>query len=158
MTTFPRDSKESILTVCEKGFGKRTVVEEFPTKNRGGMGVIAIRTTARNGKVVDVRLVADDDHLILITSRGKLIRVPIRGIPTVGRATQGVRIMRVNDEEGEVVSSVERLVDPEEQSGVGEEAGPIEQPPPEEGEAAEAPSEGEDEGGDEPDEDDGSND
>jgi DNA gyrase subunit A len=156
MTSFPRDSKESILTVCERGYGKRTTVEEFPTKNRGGLGVIGIRTTERNGKVVDVRLVADDDHLILITSRGKLIRVPIRGIPMVGRATQGVRIMRVD--EGEVVSSVERLMDPEEQSGI-EEAAPVEAEPQdaeggepeaadESGDAPEPEDDGGDEGGD----------
>ena len=114
MVVIPRNQPVSILTVCEKGFGKRTLVTEYPVKNRGGMGVISIRTTERNGKVVGIRVVGDEDHLILITDRGKLIRVPVTGVPTVGRATQGVRIMRVD--EGEVVSSVERLAEPDDES------------------------------------------
>ncbi len=106
----------SLLTVCERGYGKRTMMTEYPTKNRGGYGVITIRTTARNGKVVAVRVGSDEDHLILITDRGKLIRVTVAGVSTVGRATQGVRIMRVD--EGEKVTSVERLADPTEQADI----------------------------------------
>jgi DNA gyrase subunit A len=122
MVVIPRNQECSILTVCEKGFGKRTPVGEYPVKNRGGMGVISIRTTERNGKVVGIRVVGEEDHLILITDRGKLIRVTVKGVPTVGRATQGVRIMRVED--GEVVSSVERLAEPDDESI--EEAAPVE--------------------------------
>ncbi len=138
MIVIPRNQPGSVLTVCEKGFGKRTVLEEYPVKNRGGLGVISIRTTERNGKVVGIRLVGNDDHLILITDRGKLIRVTVMGVPTVGRATQGVRIMRVED--GEVVSSVERLADPDDESI--EAAAPIEAAELEaaEQEAAQAPA------------------
>jgi DNA gyrase subunit A len=125
MVVIPRNEAVTLLTVCEKGYGKRTTVDEYPVKNRGGKGVIAIRATARNGKVVGLRVVADEDHLILITNRGKLIRVPVAGVPTVGRATQGVRIMRVDEDE--VVSSVERLADPEDSEI--EEAAPIEAAP-----------------------------
>jgi DNA gyrase subunit A len=122
MVVIPRNTECSVLSVCEKGFGKRTPVADYPVKNRGGMGVISIRTTERNGKVVGIRVVGEDDHLILITDKGKLIRVTVKGVPVVGRATQGVRIMRVD--EGEVVSSVERLAEPDDESI--EEAAPVE--------------------------------
>jgi DNA gyrase subunit A len=118
MAVFPRDSDASLLTLCERGYGKRTSMGEYPTKKRGGLGIITIKTTARNGKVVAVRVVSDDDHLIVITDRGKIIRVPVAGVPIQGRATQGVRIMRV--EEGEKVSSVERLAEPDEHEGLEE--------------------------------------
>jgi DNA gyrase subunit A len=112
MAVVPRNNAAlTVLTVCERGHGKRTVLDEYPTKNRGGYGVITIKTSERNGKVVAVRVVSDEDHLILITDRGKLIRVPVAPLVTRGRATQGVRIMRVD--EGEKISSVERLAEPE---------------------------------------------
>jgi DNA gyrase subunit A len=117
MVSFPRDAGPmSILTICERGYGKRTAIGEYPTKNRGGKGVISIRTSERNGKVVGVRVVSEEDHVILITDRGKLIRVPVKGVPVVGRNTQGVRIMRV--EEGEKIASTERLA--EEKEGLEE--------------------------------------
>jgi DNA gyrase subunit A len=108
----PRDTPASLLTVCERGFGKRTVSTDYPTKNRGGKGVITIKTTDRNGKVVGLRLVTDDDDLMLITTSGKLIRMPVDGIPTVGRNTQGVRLIRL--EADEVVVAMERMAEKEE--------------------------------------------
>src|SRR5262249_54946698 len=75
MCTFPRDSAATLITVCERGYGKRTALADYPTKNRGGKGVITIKTTARNGNVSGVRIVSDDDHLILISDHGKLIRM-----------------------------------------------------------------------------------
>ena len=122
MAVFPREAAGSVLTVCERGFGKRTAMSEYPTKNRGGKGVITIRATARNGKVVAIRAVEADDHMILITDHGKLIRVPVGGVSVVGRATQGVRIMRVDD--GENVTSVERLADPDDADLLAAEAVP----------------------------------
>jgi DNA gyrase subunit A len=116
LATVPRDSDLSLLTVCERGHGKRTKLAEYPTKNRGGMGVITIRTSERNGKVVAVRVVSDDDDLILITDKGKLIRVPVSNLRVSGRNTQGVRIMRVD--EGEKISAVERLADPEDKTAI----------------------------------------
>jgi DNA gyrase subunit A len=121
MAVVEKGAEVAVLTVCEKGFGKRTAAAQYPVKNRGGKGVISMTTSERNGDVVGVRVVSDEDHLILISDKGKLIRVPVAGVPLVGRNTQGVRIMRV--EEGEVVSSVERLADPEDSSI--EEAAPI---------------------------------
>ncbi len=123
MSTFPRDAAATLFTVCQRGYGKRTAIADYPTKNRGGKGVISIKTTARNGEVSGVRIVTDDDHLILISDHGKLIRIRVRDVSVQGRATQGVRIMRVDD--GEFVAAIERLAEPAEESGIAEGA-PIE--------------------------------
>ena len=112
MAVIPREEPATLLTVCEKGYGKRTPTSDYPTKNRGGKGVITIKTTERNGKVVGLRLVTDDDDLMLITDGGKLIRMPVAGIPTIGRNTQGVRLIRL--EEAEKVVAMERLAEKEE--------------------------------------------
>ena len=111
------------MTVCEHGYGKRTAVAEYPVKGRGGMGVITIKTTERNGKVVGCRLVTDEEDLMLITDGGKLIRIPVKGIPTLGRNTQGVRLVRVD--EGENVVAVESLAEREDEAGEVQ-AAPIE--------------------------------
>ena len=123
MVAFPRETSATLITVCARGYGKRTALGDYPTKNRGGKGVIAIKATARNGEVSATRIVTDDDHLILISDRGKLIRLRVRDISIQGRATQGVRLMRVDD--GEHVAAIERLADPGEESGIAEGA-PIE--------------------------------
>jgi DNA gyrase subunit A len=118
MAVIPREEPATLLTVCEKGYGKRTPTSDYPTKNRGGKGVITIKTTERNGKVVGLRLVTDDDDLMLITDGGKLIRMPVAGIPTIGRNTQGVRLIRLEaaegDKEAEKVVAMERLAEKEE--------------------------------------------
>ncbi len=118
MAVIPREEPATLLTVCEKGYGKRTPTSDYPTKNRGGKGVITIKTTERNGKVVGLRLVTDDDDLMLITDGGKLIRMPVAGIPTIGRNTQGVRLIRLEGAEGakeaEKVVAMERLAEKEE--------------------------------------------
>jgi DNA gyrase subunit A len=111
MVAFERDSTATLVTVCAKGYGKRTLLSDFPTKNRGGKGVIAIKTTERNGPVAAVRIATDEDHLILISDRGKLIRIKAGDVSVMGRAAQGVRMMRVD--EGEAVVAVERLANPE---------------------------------------------
>jgi DNA gyrase subunit A len=118
MAVIPREEPATLLTVCEKGYGKRTPTSDYPTKNRGGKGVITIKTTERNGKVVGLRLVTDDDDLMLITDGGKLIRMPVAGIPTIGRNTQGVRLIRLEPAEGEkeaeTVVAMERIAEKEE--------------------------------------------
>jgi DNA gyrase subunit A len=117
MCTFERDSTvATIMTVCERGYGKRTALSDYPTKNRGGKGVISIKTSSRNGKVQAVRVVTDEDHLILISDKGKLIRMKVTDIPIQGRATQGVRVMRLDD--GEQVAAIERLAEPDDESGI----------------------------------------
>ncbi|HEX3766194.1 MAG TPA: DNA gyrase subunit A [Kofleriaceae bacterium] len=119
MCTFMRDdSAATLITVCERGYGKRTALADYPTKNRGGKGVITIKTTTRNGLVAATRIVTDEDHLILISDRGKLIRLRVGEIKIQGRATQGVRLMRVDD--GEHVAAIERLAEPGETSGIAE--------------------------------------
>jgi DNA gyrase subunit A len=112
MAVIPREEPATLLTVCERGYGKRTPTSDYPTKNRGGKGIITIKTTERNGKVVNLRLVTDDDDLMLISDGGKLIRMPVGGIPTIGRNTQGVRLVRL--EETEKVVAMERLAEKEE--------------------------------------------
>jgi len=112
MAVIPRDAPSTLLTVCERGYGKRTPVSDYPTKNRGGKGVITIKTSERNGKVVGLRLVTDEDDLMLITNGGKLIRMPVNGIPTIGRNTQGVRLIRL--ETDEQVVAMERMAEKEE--------------------------------------------
>jgi DNA gyrase subunit A len=113
MGVFENNSEDALMIVCERGYGKRTMLAEYPAKNRGGFGVIGIKTSARNGKVTGVRVVGESDELILISSVGKLIRISASDVSLVGRATQGVRIMRVGSEE--VVTSMERLVETNDQ-------------------------------------------
>ncbi|MCX7047213.1 MAG: DNA gyrase subunit A [Candidatus Sumerlaeota bacterium] len=103
----------TLLTVCEYGFGKRTDVDEYRLIKRGGIGVINIKVSERNGAVVAVKEVVDDDELIMITHQGVAIRCPIKTIRTIGRSTQGVRL--INLDEGDRVTSVARLGEKEEE-------------------------------------------
>ncbi len=102
----------TLLTVTENGYGKRTVFEEYRAMNRGGQGVITIDVSIRNGNVVDIRTVHEDDEIMVTTSKGIIIRVPVSGIRVQGRNTQGVRIMNV--EGGDRVVGVARLAKEEE--------------------------------------------
>ena len=101
---------ESVLTVTEGGFGKRTDVEEYRTQGRGGKGVINVKTTAKNGKVVSIMRVQEDSDILVMTANGKLIRVRSQDIRAVGRATQGVRLIHL-DEDDMVTAAT--LVEPE---------------------------------------------
>jgi DNA gyrase subunit A len=89
----------TVLTVTERGYGKRTPLEDYRVQRRGGQGIITIRTSARNGPVVSVAQVVDDDEVMLITDGGKVLRARVSGISTMGRATQGVRIMNLAADE-----------------------------------------------------------
>ena len=84
-----------VLSATENGYGKRTAIDEFSVQGRGGRGVIAIRTTERNGRTVGALQVMDDDEIMLISSSGTLVRTPVRDISVMGRNTQGVRLIRV---------------------------------------------------------------
>ena len=86
-----------ILSATENGYGKRTSPDEFPTQGRGGQGVIAIQTTERNGRTVGALQVAEDDEIMLISSTGTLVRTPVADISIIGRNTQGVRLIRVEE-------------------------------------------------------------
>jgi DNA gyrase subunit A len=102
----------TILTITEKGYGKRTPLDDYRLQRRGGQGVITIRTSDRNGKVVRVAQVVGDDEVMLITDGGKVLRCPVKGISTMGRATQGVRVMNLDS--GERLVSMARLAERDE--------------------------------------------
>jgi DNA gyrase subunit A len=102
----------TLLTVTENGYGKRTVFEEYRAMNRGGQGVITIDVSIRNGNVVDIRTVHEDNEIMVTTSKGIIIRVPVSSIKVQGRNTQGVRIMKVDG--GDRVVGVARLAKEEE--------------------------------------------
>ncbi len=88
-----------VLTVTEKGYGKRTAISDYPLHGRGGQGVISIQTSSRNGNVVGADLVHDDDELMLITNGGTLVRTRVNEVSIQGRNTQGVRLIRLSDDE-----------------------------------------------------------
>jgi DNA gyrase subunit A len=101
--------RQHVLAVCEKGYGKRTLLDEFRQQNRGGKGIILIDASDRNGPVVDVKLVKDTDEIMLITDKGQTIRTSVAEIRETGRNAQGVKIMSVEGDER--VVAVERLAE-----------------------------------------------
>ena len=104
------NENDMILSVTEGGFGKRTSVEEYRTQGRGGRGIINVKTTAKNGKVVAIMRVQEDSDILVMTANGKLIRVRSQDIRAVGRATQGVRLINL-DEDDKVTAAT--LTEPE---------------------------------------------
>ena len=96
-----------VLTASERGYGKLTPLEEYPKHGRGGQGVIALQVTDRNGPMVGAILVSPDDEIMLLSQGGALVRTPVSDISVVGRNTQGVRLMRLD--EGDRLSGLERL-------------------------------------------------
>ena len=96
-----------VLTATENGYGKRTEIDDFPVQGRGGQGVIAIQTTERNGRTVGALLVNDEDEIMLISSNGTLVRTPVDDISVMGRNTQGVRLIRV--EQGQRLVGLARI-------------------------------------------------
>jgi len=88
-----------ILTATERGYGKRTPVDEFPLQGRGGQGVIGIQTSNRNGRTVGALQVRDDDEIMLISMNGTLVRTAVSDISIMGRNTQGVRLIRVGNDD-----------------------------------------------------------
>jgi DNA gyrase subunit A len=102
----------TLLAVSEKGYGKRSAMEDYRLQGRGGKGIITMKTTDKTGPVAGVVMVTDEDQVILVTDRGKVIRIRMNEIRVIGRNTQGVRL--IEHEEGERVSSVARLVEREE--------------------------------------------
>jgi DNA gyrase subunit A len=96
-----------ILTASQNGFGKLTPLDDFPKHGRGGQGVIALQITDRNGHMVGALLVNHDDEIMLMSQNGVLVRTPVKDISIVGRNTQGVRLIRL--EEGDQLSGLERI-------------------------------------------------
>jgi DNA gyrase subunit A len=101
-------ANDTLLTITENGYGKRTKVEDYRLINRGGKGVINIKTSDRNGKVVAVKSVSDKDDLIFVTKNGILIRTAAKDISTIGRNTQGLRLMRMGP--GDKVISIAKVI------------------------------------------------
>jgi DNA gyrase subunit A len=99
MDIIDENSEQQVLTVSANGYGKRTKVGEWRTQNRGGKGIIAMDTSERNGALVKLRLVSPDDQLMVITNGGQVIRTHVSEIRETGRNTQGVRVIRLRDEE-----------------------------------------------------------
>ena len=101
----PEDEKLSVLTLSEEGYGKRTYLSEYRLQTRAGQGITNLKVNDKTGKVVDVKIVDNDSEIMLITSEGTLIRTKVQSISIIGRATSGVRIMKVRNEE-KVASAV----------------------------------------------------
>ncbi|MBL7662462.1 DNA gyrase subunit A [bacterium] len=104
----------ALLTVSENGYGKRTLIDEYRTQGRGGKGVIDIKTDERNGNVVSSADVKDNDQVMIITTSGNVIRIPVKTISIIGRNTKGVRL--INLEENEKVAAVAKLAESEEEA------------------------------------------
>jgi len=102
----------TILSVTEQGYGKRTELDEYRIQTRGGVGIINIQASERNGKVIGVLHVADDDELMLITQQGKILRMAAKDIRTIGRATQGVKLIDIEGDDRAV--SIARLAEKDE--------------------------------------------
>jgi DNA gyrase subunit A len=100
-----------MLTVTENGYGKRTDIDEYRVQSRGGVGIINIQTSERNGKVAGIAHVAADDELMLVTEQGKILRTSVAGIRETGRNAQGVRLMQIEFTEGDRVVSVARFAE-----------------------------------------------
>ncbi len=112
----PTASGSTIFTLTENGFGKRTDLDEYRGQSRGGKGLITIKTTQRNGLVVGVMQVNDENQLMVITDQGKILRVPVSGFSVIGRNTQGVRVMVT--EEQEKIVAVAKLAERDDEDGI----------------------------------------
>ena len=105
----------TLLTVTEHGYGKRTELDEYRVQSRGGVGIINIQTTERNGRVVGMASVHDEDQFMLITQQGKVLRTVARDIRTIGRATQGVRLIEIDADDR--VVALARLAEKDDENG-----------------------------------------
>lgn len=113
----PSQAGQQVLTVTELGYGKRTPTEEYRVQGRGGSGVMCMRITDKNGPVMAVRQVLDEDQLIIASNQGKVIRTRVSEISEVGRVAQGVRLIHL--EEGESVGAVAKIVEKDEETESG---------------------------------------
>jgi len=127
-----KDESRTVLTATEHGFGKRTPISEYTKHGRGGQGLIAIQASDRNGRLVGAVLVDDSDQVMLISTRGVLIRTKVAQIREQGRSTQGVTLIALG--EGEKLAGLERIEEKDEEvpgnGGDGEAPPPAEEPPP----------------------------
>lgn len=115
MVVIKNTHEATVLAISENGYGKRSLVEDYREQSRGGKGVITLKVTPKTGNLIALKEVSDKDDLMVITERGKVIRMQVKGIRTMGRNTQGVRIMRLDDD-GKI-GAVTRVVNEEEDEG-----------------------------------------
>ena len=113
------DLTSTILCITERGYGKRTLIEEYPTQGRGGKGVLTIKTSDRNGPLVGIRVVNDENEILVVSDQGQILRTPVGQISIYGRNTQGVRIMTLADDERVVSIAALQPEDDEEEDGEG---------------------------------------
>ena len=106
------NKKATLLAITENGFGKRTELDEYRVQNRGGKGVITYKITPKTGNIVGIRVTTEDDDAMLITNSGTIIRIKVKDVSILGRATQGVTLMRTSEDEK--VVSIETLAPEEE--------------------------------------------
>ncbi|MFZ3072549.1 MAG: DNA gyrase subunit A, partial [Thermodesulfobacteriota bacterium] len=112
------DASMTMLTVTERGYGKRTELSEYRLQSRGGSGIINIKTSDRNGNVVAIAQVKDMDEIMITTDKGKIIRIEMKGVPIIGRNTQGVRLMDIDKEE--TLTGIAPIAEKEEEAVEGE--------------------------------------
>ncbi|MCC5915338.1 MAG: DNA gyrase subunit A [Balneolaceae bacterium] len=112
MVVIKNTHEATVLAISENGYGKRSLVDDYREQSRGGKGVITLKVTPKTGNLIALKEVSDNDDLMVITNRGKIIRMQCKGIRTMGRNTQGVRIMRLDDE-GQI-AAVTRVVNEDE--------------------------------------------
>jgi DNA gyrase subunit A len=117
------DESQFVLTATENGFGKRTPIGEYTRHGRGTKGMIAIQTSERNGRVVGAVLVTESDEIMLITTGGVLVRTRVSEIRAMGRATQGVTLISVDD--GTTLSGLQRVVESDAQIDAADDAEPV---------------------------------
>jgi DNA gyrase subunit A len=132
MTILDKNQKQDLLSVTNSGYGKRTESEEYRIQTRGGKGIITMKTTDKNGEVIAVRAVSNDDDLMVITDKGQVVRIRIREISTMGRNTQGVRLARLK--EGEKVVACQSLAETDHEEESSPESGEGNAPPEEKSE------------------------
>ena len=119
------ESDDPILTATEKGFGKRTQLDEYRAQARGGSGVISIKTSDRNGQVVGAIQVTDEDEMMLISDKGTLVRARAADVSIIGRNTQGVTLINIADDE--TLVSVAKIAETEEEESEESVDTPIEE-------------------------------
>ncbi len=138
------DERTTVFTACEKGYGKRTIVAEYPVKGRGGQGVVNIKTGGRNGRAIGVGLCTDADDVMFITQSGMIVRSPVNDMRPMGRGTQGVRVVNLKDGDLLVATEIVSARDLEAygltDNGNGEE-GDVASTPPDDGTAPGEPDE-----------------
>jgi DNA gyrase subunit A len=126
METITPDSTTAVLTITENGFGKRTPVSEYRLQGRGGKGIISVKTTERNGSAVGFVQVRENDEIMMMSSKGKILRCRVDKIREVGRNTQGVRVLEMEETDDRVVG-VARLADTGDRDETAANGGPEEE-------------------------------